>query len=174
MASIDTSYEFLMQIIKNRRSTRKYKSDTVEDGKIEKLIEAARWAPSASNTQPWRFVIITERKIINSLESIMTGAMGIVNEVPALICICVNKETKTYWTPFDVGCALQNILLCAHSLSLGSCTIGSFDVPFVTEILELPDSLEPVLFVILGYSEKEISPPSRMALNELVFKRFVK
>ena len=161
-----------MNIIKERRSTRMFKPEAVEKEKIEKLIEAGRWAASGGNTQPWEFVVITHEKLISTLKMTMTGVMGMIDNVPALICICVNRERRTHSAHIDIGCALQNILLCAYSLGLGSCTISGFDAPCVTQLLELPDHLDPALFVILGYSEKKPSPPPRMTLNQLIFRRF--
>lgn len=87
-----TDYEVLMKIIKGRRSVRRFKAEAVEREKIRMLIEAARGAPSAGNAQPWEFVIISNRNIIDKLKTIMAGVMGNIKEGPVLICICVNKN----------------------------------------------------------------------------------
>lgn len=168
--SMTTDYEVLMKIIKGRRSVRRFKAEAVEREKIRMLIEAARWAPSAGNAQPWEFVIISNRNIIDKLKTIMTGVMGNIKEGPVLICICVNKKIKTSWTGFDIGCALQNILLCAYALGLGACAIGGFDELMTGELLDLPDHLEPCLFVTLGYPEKDVSVLSRKDITELIVK----
>jgi len=163
-------YDSFLELIKARRSIRQFKTDPIPDEYVDMIIEAARWAPSGANTQPWEFVIISNRNIIDKLKTIMTGVMGNLKEGPVLICICVNKKIKTSWTGFDIGCALQNILLCAYALGLGACAIGGFDELMTGELLDLPDHLEPCLFVTLGYPEKDVSVPSRKDITELIVK----
>ena len=163
-------FEILMKCIKQRRSVRRFRTVPVEKEKIELLIEAARWAPSAGNAQPWEFLIIYDDSMRNSLKTVMTGVMGNMKEGPVLICMCINKKKRTAWTGFDMGCALENILLAAYSLGLGTCAIGGFDERFIGELLDLPDHIEPCLFITVGYPEQKVPPPSRRATHDLIRK----
>jgi nitroreductase len=83
----------IMKIIKGRRSIRRFKSKPVEREKIETLLEAARWAPSAGNAQPWDFIIITDSRTIQGLKTVMTGVMGNMKEGPVLILVCSNRNS---------------------------------------------------------------------------------
>ena len=163
-------YDILLRLIKERRSVRRFKPTPVEKEKIDLLIEAARWAPSAGDAQPWEFILIYNSDMRESLKTVMTGVMGNMKEGPVLICMCTNKTKKTVWSCLDMGCALENILLTAHSLGLGTCAIGGFEERFIAELLDLPDHIEPCLFITVGYPEKKVPPPSRRTRNELIVK----
>lgn len=165
---MSVDYDAVMRAIKNRRSIRRFNQATVERKKIEMLLEAARWAPSAGNAQPWEFVIITDGDTIQRLKTVMTGIMGNIKEGPVLLLICINKKKETVWTRYDIGCALQNILLCAHCTGLGACAIGGFDESMIGRLLDLPEHLEPSLFITVGYPERDVPAPSRRAIDELV------
>ena len=167
---MSTEYDALMKIIKERRSIRRFKPDKIPKENIKMLIEAARWAPSGGNSQPWEFLIITDKEMIHTLKTVMTGVMANIQEGPLLICLCTNKNRKTTWTGYDIGCALQNILLSAHSMGLGACAIGGFDENFIGKLLDLPDNLEPCLFIIVGFPDKDAKAPPRRGVDELIVK----
>ncbi len=163
--------ESLLALIRERRSIRKFKPQEVPIQEIEELLEAARWAPSGSNAQPLRFVIVTERETIEALKMVSPGLFG---EPPAIIIMCFNKDRIQSTSEFhyvDLGAALQNLLLMAYVKGLGCCPIASFDAEAVVELLSLPSRIQPVLLVILGYPDKHPSPPPRLTLNELVVGR---
>ncbi len=163
-------HDIFMRIIKERRSIRRFKPDPVEGAKIDMLLEAARWAPSAGNAQPWEFVVITDKWTIQGLKTVMTGVMGNMKEGPLLILLCTDKNRETAWTGYDTGCSLQNILLCAHSLGLGACAIGGFDEEMIAGLLELPENFTPCLFITAGYPEKSVEAPERRSLDDIVLK----
>jgi nitroreductase len=96
---------------------------------------------------------------------------GWLKPAPALIVMCINEKRKTGWSLMDVGAAMQNILLYAHSKEYGCCPIGSFVVETVKQLLELPQHLEPVLFITVGFSDEKPAVTKRYSLEELVFKR---
>ncbi|NIQ32441.1 MAG: nitroreductase family protein [Nitrososphaeria archaeon] len=164
-------HELLVKAIKERRSVRRYKTDAVAMEKLQMLVEAARWAPSAGNSQPWRFLLITDKGMLNKIKMVCPGWL---KEAPALVIMCIDCKRDTDWSYFDVGAAMQNVLLYAHSLGLGCCPIGSFVVPALIDLLELPDHLEPVLLITVGYPDEELLPPPRLSLDELIFKRIGK
>ena len=162
--------KLLFQVIKNRRSIRKYKPKKVKIEKIEKLIEAARWAPSAGNSQPWKFAIIANKKTINALKMITPGWLG-VDDPPIIIVVCLDTKRATPYSHIDVGAAMQNILLYAHSSGLGCCAIASFEIDSTINLLGLPEDIKPVLFITIGYPDQEPINPSRLSLSELIVKR---
>lgn len=92
-------------------------------------------------------------------------------DAPALIVVCLNRYRETNWSYVDIGAAVQNMLLYAHSKGYGCCPIGSFVVETVKELLELPVQLEPVLFMTVGYPDEEPSATTRLPLEGLIFKK---
>lgn len=162
----------VMEIIKSRRSIRRFTPKEVEKEKIEIILESARWAPSAGNTQPWEFVIVRDPKRLGNLKMFMPGVMGNMELGPVLLCICLNLERQTMWSKYDLGCALQNILLTAHVLGLGACAIGGFEETVTRDILNLPENVEPCLFVAIGYPVKAVPVPSRRNIDEMLLREF--
>jgi len=163
--------ESLLELIRKRRSIRKFTPQKVSIREIEELLEAARWAPSGGNAQPLRFVTVTEREIVEALKMVSPGLFG---EPPAIIVMCFNKDRIQSTSEFhyvDLGTALQNLLLMAYAKGLGCCPIASFDAEAVAELLSLSSRIQPVLLVILGYPDEHPSPPRRLPLNELVVGR---
>jgi nitroreductase len=160
--------QVLMDIIKERRSIRRFSSQPVEQEKLDLILEAARWAPSAGNSQPWEFVVITRPHTIRTLRLAMPGVMGNIREGPVLLGICLNARRTSDWSHFDLGCALQNILLCVHALGLGACAIGGFDGELLQETLGLPEEMQLCLLVTLGYPAGEVKIPPRRPADELV------
>jgi len=167
---VDEKIRLLMDILTQRRSVRRFTTQPVEREKLDLLLEAARWAPSAGNSQPWQFLAITQPRTIRTLKMFMPGVMGNIKEVPALLGICLDTRRRGELSLYDLGCALQNILLCAHALGLGACAIGGFDGRQVKELLELPEESELCLLVTLGYPAGEVKTPSRRPLDELIVK----
>ena len=135
---------------------------------LTSLVEAARWAPSAGNSQPWEFLLITDEKMVRALKSVSPGWL---KPAPALIVVCINEKRKTDWSLMDVGAAMQNILLYAHSRDYVCCPIGSFAVETAKELLGFPQHLDPVLFITVGFSDEKPSATKRLSSDELVFKR---
>jgi nitroreductase len=160
--------ESLMDSVKHRRSVRKYKKEPFPMEELIPFIEAARWAPSAGNSQPWEFLLINDEDTVRALKSVSPGWL---RYAPALIVVCLNRNRETNWSYVDIGAAVQNMLLYAHSKGYGCCPIGSFAVDTVKELLELPAQLEPVLFMTVGFPDEEPSATTRLPLEELIFKK---
>ena len=157
-----------MDAITQRRSVRRYKKESFPMEELTLLVEAARWAPSAGNSQPWEFLLVNDEDMVRGLKSVSPGWL---KPAPALIVMCLNKNRETNWSYMDIGAAMQNILLCAHSRGYGCCPIGSFAVETVKELLELPPLLEPVLFMTVGYPDEKPPATKRLTTDELIFKR---
>ena len=153
----------LEKIIKTRRSIRKYVDKPIEDWKILKILEAGIWAPSAGNVQPWRFYVIKNPEIKHKLFQASYNQPQVL-EANVLIVVCVDleEEYKHYgnrgielYCIQDSAAAIQNMLLMAHYLGIGSCWIGAFDEEFVKTILNLPKNYRPVAIITLGYPNEK-------------------
>jgi nitroreductase len=163
--------EGLLKLIKERRSIRNFTSQNIPIQEIYELLEAARWAPSGGNVQPLRYVIVASRETIEAIKMVSPGLFG---EPPVIIVMCFNEDKilSTSQIHFiDLGAALQNILLMAHSKGIGCCPVASFDAEAVAELLSLPNKIKPVLLLALGYPDGHPSPPSRLPLDELIVGR---
>lgn len=158
----------LMKAIKDRRSVRKYLETPVLREKVEALLEAAMLTPSACNSRPWRFVVITNREVLNKLADAHKFAK-MLYKAPVAIVICAladeqskNEIAKGFW-PQDCGAATQNILLQAQEMGLSSCWCGAYPkehiMAAVKEILQLPDDEIP--FNIIAIGEGDETPDAR-------------
>jgi len=157
----------LSEAIKGRRSIRAFKKQDIPEKTIEKLIDAARWAPSAGNIQPWEFVIVTKPAIKKKLAQAALNQTH-VEEAPAVIVVCADEKRasmgygnrgRTLYCIQDTAAATQNILLTAYSLGLGSCWIGAFNEDEAKEVLNAPEGLRPVAIIPVGYPNE--TPPQR-------------
>jgi nitroreductase len=144
------------EAIETRRSVRDFTDEPVSDAELDELIEAAIWAPSGLNNQPWRFMKITDRATIVGLSG-LTKYRGVVAGAPALIAVFLD-ETAMYDRTKDLmsaGAAVQNILLAAHDAGLGACWLGEIlrNREKVEKLLEVSSDLELVALVALGRPE---------------------
>jgi len=166
----------VLEAIKGRRSVRAFKSRDVSPEIVEKLVDAARWAPSAGNIQPWEFVIVRKPEIKRGLAEAALGET-FVEEAPVVIVVCANENRslqgygirgKTLYCIQDTAAAIQNIHLAAYSLGLGTCWIGAFREEEAREILKIPHGIRPVAIIPLGYPAEAPSPTSRRPINQIV------
>jgi len=150
------------EAILSRRSIRKYAKKKIADDIVEKLLQAAFSAPSAGNQQPWHFVILDDRTILNVIHTFHPSAQMLTNADKAiLVCGDLDLEKfKGYWM-IDCAAATQNILLAAHNLGLGACWLGLYPregrVAGMRKLLHLPKHIIPFSLISLGYPA-EIKP----------------
>ena len=156
------------EAILSRRSIRKYQDRPIEDEVIEKLIRAGMAAPSAHNEQPWHFVVIKDRTILDEIPKFHPYAK-MLSEAPVALAICADHElekdpTAGYWIQ-DCSAATQNILLAAHALGLGACWLGIQPREkrkiALAKLLRLPESVEAFCVIALGYPAEEKAPSDR-------------
>lgn len=163
-------------VIAARKSVRTYLDKPVEPDKLNRIIEAARLAPSASNRQEWRFVIVAEKETVGRV----AGASCIgqfIHNAQCIIAACADTDNHVMKCgqlsyPIDVAIALDHISLAAVALGLGTCWIGIFDEKKVKEILGIPDNVRVVTLMTLGYpadpsaeEKKRLSTGKIMMMN---------
>jgi nitroreductase len=182
----------IIQVINDRRSIRKYKSDPVDDKTVEMLIDAARKAPSWGNSQCWHFVIVRNPDIKDKLADTLFGVTDRPNSVvlsikqaPVVIAICAElKKSGTYhrepaeyatdkgeyWYMFDTALATENLSLAAHSMGLGTVIAGAFDAQAAARILKAPAGFVVVALTPLGYPAEAPHPRPRKDIGEILHK----
>jgi nitroreductase len=159
-------------LIEARYSVRAYKPDPVEDDKLEKVLEAARLAPTAANRQPFQLIVIHTEGREDELRRIY-GKGWFVQ--PPLVIAAVGL-TERAWTrsdgrnyvDVDVAIVMDHLILAAADQGLGTCWIGAFDPDAAREVLRLPEGVEPIAFTPLGYPDDKPKPKKRRPLDELV------
>jgi nitroreductase len=165
----------IIDLIKNRRSRRAYAEKTVEQEKIISLFEAARWAPSSVNEQPWIYVYATKdsTELWNKIFDALNESNKVwVKKVPLLIASFVRKNFTRYDRPndaarYDLGAANAFLSLQATHLGLNVHQIGGFDNEKLKENLKVPDIYEPVIVLAIGYPGEIEILPENLKLREL-------
>jgi nitroreductase len=146
--------------IMTRRSVRKYKEKKIPDDIIKQLLEAAMQAPSAANEQPWHFLVITERKILEQVPAFHPHS-HMLKEAPLAILICDDPELEIFKNRgiLDCSAATENVLLAAHALGLGAVWLGIYPVEEriagMRRLLNMPSSVIPVSLVSVGYPNEK-------------------
>jgi nitroreductase len=165
------SMEF-SEVIQKRYSVRAYKSDPVEEQKLQQVLEAARLAPTAANRQPFQLIVIHTAGKEKELRRMYNQPW--FAQAPIIICACaipigawVRRDGKNY-SDVDVAIAMDHLILAATDVGLGTCWIAAFDPVAAREVMRLPDSVEPIAFTPLGYAANELGLKSRKAFTEII------
>jgi len=153
----------IFEAIAERRSIRSFTDKPVALEDLKKLITAAKWAPTGSNRQPYKYVIIQDPEVLRKVIMVSPLLRGVPT---AAILVCLEKAIGP---AMDVGFTAQNILLAAHALRIGSCAIAGFSHTAVRKILDVPEELEPTLLISLGYAAEMPKPWPRRPWSETVF-----
>ncbi len=162
----------VMEAIRRRRSTRAYLDKPVEEEKLEAVLEAGRLAPSASNRQEWRYVVVRDPGMRAKLAEAANG-QKFVGEAPVLLVACAKTDGHKMSCgepcyPIDVAISLDHITLKAVEEGLGTCWIGAFDQPAVKKLLKIPEDIRVVQLMPLGYPADQPAAGSRLDLDEIV------
>jgi nitroreductase len=168
----------LNEAISKRRSIRTYKKQPLPAGTMEKLLDAARLAPSAGNVQPWQFVVATE---LATKQALMNAAFGqkFLEQAATVIVVCADAKLseqsygargKTLYCYQDTAAAIQNILLTAASLGLGTCWMGAFKEEAVKKVINAPKGLRVVALIPVGYPDESPDARPRKSLAEIMHK----
>jgi len=161
----------VFEAIQRRYSCRSYQEKNIEQEKLDKLLEAARLAPSAKNTQDWRFVIVTDKKIKTQVAA-TTNRPEVFVKAGAIIVACSNSDFVMQCGqaigPIDVSIALEHICLQATELGLATCWIGSFKAEKIRSILSIPADINIVELMAVGYPADSAKQPNRLAIGEII------
>ena len=168
--------------VRERRSVRKFKGDDVSQKDLDAIMEAIRWAPSWKNKQCWDVLVVRDPERKRSLAETLpqsNPARGAVTEAPVVLAVCARKGVSGFdkgelgtnkgdWFMFDIGLAVQNLCLTAHSLRLGTVIVGLFDAKKAEGILRVPEDRCVVVLLPLGFPEHVPSAPKRKEISEFV------
>ena len=156
----------LLDVILSRRSIRRYENKQIPKDILDKIIEAGRQSPSAVNKQPYHFVIVTDYEIKKKLKSLLSRFL---EKAPVTIVGCANTKAilTGKWATVDATIALENMVLGAWSLGVGSCWIGSFNEQKVKETLKIPQKWKVVALVTFGYPSETPKPKKKKPADEL-------
>jgi nitroreductase len=161
--------ENLLEFLKSRRSIRKFKPQSPPRDLVLKAIDVARFAPSARNSQPWRFIIVEDAEIKSKLASIHIYASPLKNAPLAVVVVCHVDESPTSYM-LDCANATIYFLLAVHALGLGAVWIQTLrNIEEIRSILGIPENVIPVAIIALGYPDESPSPKPRKPLEEVVF-----
>lgn len=171
-------------LIKIRQSVRNYSDKAVEKEKIEKCLEAAQLAPSASNSQPWKYIVVDDKELKNKVAKTTFDKLVRFNkfavQAPVIIVIVLEKpkiitqiggEIKKREFPLiDIGISAEHFCLQAAELDLGTCMIGWFDQKRIQELLNIPKKKTIGLLITLGYAPDDyaLRKKIRKAKSEVV------
>lgn len=164
----------ILEIIKSRRSIRNYKKEKIKDEDILKILEAGRWAPSASNNQPWRFIVVKDQELIKKIgDACKILTINSFVETSPLIVI-IYSEKKHKWVDLDCGMCAQNMMLEAHTLGIGSCFIGAYRENKIKKIVNLTDEFNVIGLITFGYIESGKNFSERLNLEDLIMYDYYK
>ncbi len=171
----------LLEIIKGRRSIRKYEDRPVPDELLSTILEAIKWAPSWTNCQCWEIIVVKNRVAKEKLQATLpekgNPAKKAMVEAPVVLAVCAKTKTSGYykglettkfgdWFMYDLGIATQNLCLAAHALGLGTVIVGLFDHEGAKQVLNVPKAYELVTMIPLGYPAKTGKAPKRRDIKD--------
>ncbi len=164
------------EAIKNRRSIRSYKKQELTQETINQLIDAARLAPSAGNAQPWAFIVATEPKTKEALADAAFGQKWL-EEAAVVFVVCADlkraeesygERGKSLYCFQDTSAAIENILLAACSMGLGTCWMGAFREEEIRKVINAPPHMKPVALIPVGYPDESPRQRARKSLADIV------
>lgn len=165
-----------IEAIMTRSSVRSYTSEKVSTEDIELMLKAAMAAPTASNRQPWEFVVVDDPEILKAIPSVVKGAR-MADKAPLVILACGNMELNSslFWVE-DVSAATENLLLAAHAIGLGAVWCGVFPdsnnrIATMQQMLGLPEHIVPLNVIAIGHPDSEPNvkdkwEPSKVSYNK--------
>jgi nitroreductase len=162
--------------IMTRRSIRHFKSQTIPEEELQVLLKAAMYAPSGGNAQPWHFVVIDERAVLDEVPTFHDSSSFIL-EAPLAILICADEDiAKPGRWLLDCSAAAENMLLAAHARGLGACWIGiqpvAARIEGITRLVNLPSRVQPVCMIAVGYPSETRPHPERFRPERIHHNRW--
>lgn len=171
-----TVFNVVMENITTRRSIRKFKKADVSDDDIMTLIDAARHAPSAANKESWEFIIVRDPAMKKQLAEAAKGSEWMA-EAPVIIIACVNGQIagsrfgerglRLYGVQ-EVACAIENLMLAANAMGLGTCWVGAFSEAKVSILFHCPEFSRPCALIPVGWPDEAPEMPARHDASDFV------
>lgn len=167
----------LTELIKTRRSIRKYAPGTISDGQLSGILECAMYAPTARNQQPWHFLVIMDRASLQKLSTVHPYGRMLANAALAIL-VCGDKsiEENPGYLIQDCSAATQNILLSAHAMGIGSVWLGLFPreerMDSMRSFFSLPSGIMPMTLVSLGMPAEKPPQPDRFRPERVHYDRW--
>lgn len=167
----------VQEALLNRRSIRKYKDQKISNENIDKILKTAMYAPSAMNLQPWQFIVIDEKDVlIETINSIHYAEMLRQSAAAILVCGDVGIEKNESWLLQNCSASIQNILLAAHGLGIGSCWISIHGMDDVYKKIKgqfkLPENIVPVSLISLGYPDETVTAEERFKKEKIHYNKW--
>ena len=169
-----------LDVIMTRASVRSYTDQPVEKDKVEKMLKAAMAAPTARNQQPWAFVVVDSREILDELAETLPHAK-MAAQAPLAIVACgdltksLSGIAQEYWVQ-DVSAAIENLLLAAHAMELGAVWTGVYPIPErvndVVQVLSLPEHIIPLAVIPIGYPAGEVQPKDKWKPENIKYNKW--
>ncbi len=163
--------DMIFDIIKRRRSVRRFDGTTIPKEAMEQILEAGRWAPSGANAQPWRFIVVTRKEKLAEISDFCYYKLfksRHVGEASAAVVICADPDAGSQTYVLDAAIAGTNMTLMATSLGIGSCWIGAFEEQNLKKMLHIPEKLKIIALIAFGYEVGKASVPPRLPLSSIV------
>jgi nitroreductase len=166
----------VLKAIKERRSIRSFTDENVSEETVKQLIEAARWAPSAGNTQPLELVVVRNLDVKRKL-TVAALNQTLIQKASVVLVICadISRSKRGYggrgeklYSIQDTAAATENILLAAQELGLATCWIGAFNEKSVANVINAPKNTKPVAIIPVGYPAVKPSAPKKRDVTEIV------
>lgn len=162
-----------LDLVKKRYSVRSYEQREIEKEKMDYIMECVRLAPSAVNFQPWRFIVLTDKELMDAVKS--TYKREWIQTAPCIIVACANHEESWHrrldnkdHADIDVSIAVEHLCLAATEQGLGTCWVCNFDAALCRQVMSLPENIEPVALIPIGYpAETEIPEKKRKSMEEI-------
>ena len=153
-----------MEVVKTRRSIRRYKPDPIPDEILNQILETARIAPSAAHRQPWHFIVVKNPETKKKLE-ISSWA----SEAPVVIVGCGDANVSARWYMVDLAIAFEHIVLAAANFGLGTCWMGKLGIDeTIKKVLNIPEHIKVVAITPLGYPAETPGSKARKSMSEIV------
>lgn len=157
----------VLDVISTRRSIRRYETMDIPKDVMQKIFEAGRQSPSAVNKQPIRFIAVTDKEITKNFSAALYN--WFIKDAPVTLIGCADVKALLTgkWAIIDTIIALENMVIAAWSLGVGSCWIGAFNEEKIKKILNIPDHWKIVALVTFGYPAEQPKPRKKKQFDEL-------
>ena len=157
----------LLDLILSRRSIRRYEDKDLPEEVLQQILEAGRQAPSAVNRQPFRFIVVNDHDLLKNLCDNLINRF--VKRAPIVIVGCADVKSflTGKWAIVDTSIAMQNMVIAAWALGIGSCWIGGCNEKEIKKLLKIPDKWKFVALLTLGYPAEQPKPRRKRQLEKI-------